>query len=265
MLRSIDTTLWKRRLSLGLLALLPLLGTGTGCQSTFLPDSFLREQGIAQFQQMKEQAEVSDNFAHNRRVQRIMDRMVPLVEGLVPDAEWEAVVFEEDSINAFALPGGKIGIHTGLIEVSDDDQLAAVVAHEMVHVIEKHANQRLSRALIQAGLGVVAGAAASQQDEVDPSLILAAYGLGSQLTMLHYSRDDELEADRKGLLLMAQAGYDPEAAVRFWEAMQAMGGDAPPEFLSTHPGHANRTERLRALVPEAREVARGLRPGPYED
>ncbi len=163
-------------------------------------------------------------------------------------ASWEVVVFQDDTANAFALPGGKIGVHTGLLRVArTPGQLAAVLGHEVGHVIARHGNERVSQALgVQLGL---AAAAKALEEEDNRPLILAALGLGAQYgILLPYSRTHESEADTIGQRLMAEAGFDPREAPALWQNMQAAGGGGPPEFLSTHPSHARRIRDLRAGV-----------------
>jgi metalloendopeptidase OMA1, mitochondrial len=228
----------------------------SGCASgpQLLPESYLENMAVGQFAQMKEELPVSRNRAHVQQVERIGARLAAAVADEMPDMEWEFVVFDDPSINAFAMPGGKVGVFTGLIELSEsDDELAVVIGHEIAHVQQRHANQRLSAELIRMGLGVAVAYGASRQDQVDPNLIMAAYGLGSQVgVMLPYSRHHEYEADYKGLLIMARAGYDPHAAVAFWEKMEAAASrGGVPEYLSTHPAPGNRIARLKAAIPDA--------------
>jgi predicted Zn-dependent protease len=178
-----------------------------------------------------------------QRIARVADRR---------DFKWEfAVIDDPKQRNAFALPGGKVAVYTGLFPVArDTNGLAVVLAHEIAHVLARHGAERLSQGLVaQMGgslLGAFLGGGPSAQ------AIMAAYGLGAQLgVLLPYSRTQESEADHIGLFLMARAGYDPRAAVAFWERMDKAGGDGPPEFVSTHPGHGTRQQQIQAWLPEA--------------
>jgi predicted Zn-dependent protease len=184
-------------------------------------------------------------------VRRIGERLARAAER--PDYQWQfAVIDDPKQVNAFALPGGKVAVYTGILPVAaDSDGLAVVMGHEIAHVIARHGAERMSQGLA-AELGAsVLGAAAGGGPSAN--LLLAAYGLGTQLgVLLPYSRTQESEADHIGLILMAKAGYDPRAAEGFWQRMaRASSGGGPPEFLSTHPSHDTREQQIRAWLPEA--------------
>jgi predicted Zn-dependent protease len=168
------------------------------------------------------------------------------------DFKWEyAVIDDPKQQNAFALPGGKVAVYTGLFPLArDTNGLAVVMGHEIAHVLARHGAERMSQGVVaQAGgslLGALFGGGPSAQ------AIMAAYGLGAQLgVLLPYSRTQESEADHIGLLLMARAGYDPRAALTFWERMEKVGGNGAPEFVSTHPSHGTRQQQIQAWLPEA--------------
>jgi len=163
--------------------------------------------------------------------------------------QWEVVVFEEEEPNAFALPGGKIGVNTGIVKVAkSQDQLATVLGHEVAHVIAHHANERVSQQAVAGTLMQVAGAT------LDPRLA-AALGAGAQVgVLLPFSRTQESEADLVGLDLMASAGFDPRASVEFWQNMEKAGGAGTPEFLSTHPSGSTRMSDLRNRLPQAMQL-----------
>ncbi len=176
-------------------------------------------------------------------------------------ARWEfAVLDDPEQQNAFALPGGKVAVYTGLFPVAEDTAgLAVVVAHEVGHVLARHGSERLSQRTLQQLGGGLLGALFG--DTGASSAVLAAYGLGTQVgILLPYGRTQESEADRVGLLLMAEAGYEPERALRFWQRMEdsARGGGKAPELLSTHPAPATRLEQIRRWLPEAQAVAAGV-------
>ena len=170
-----------------------------------------------------------------------------------PDYQWRFTVIEDPKQqNAFALPGGKVAVYTGIFPVAaDTNGLAVVLGHEIAHAIARHGAERMSQTrAAQAGqsvLGAVLGSGPGTET------ILVAYGLGAQVgVLLPYSRTQESEADHIGLLLMARAGYDPRGALAFWQRMeQRAGGDATPQFLATHPSHGTRAQQIRAWLPEA--------------
>lgn len=248
---------WRRwRFVFGVLAGGVFVACTTG--PAWIPDAYLNEMAAAQFTQMKSEMAVSNNPADNAQVTRVGKRIAAVVSDRLPDAQWEFVVFVDDSVNAFAMPGGKIGVNTGLLRlVSSDDELAAVMGHEVCHVLYEHSNQRMTAALGQQ-LGAVLlqmGSEHYQLSEEESAMAMSAYGIATEVGgMLPFSRNHETQADEEGLLVAAKAGYDPRAAVTFWEKMKAQGGEQPPEWLSTHPSHGNRIQRLEALMPRAVEI-----------
>lgn len=222
---------------------------------SLVPESQVVAMADQQFFQLKQELPVSQNRAHNEQLTRVGERIAAVAEPYMPEgSEWEFVVFESDELNAFAMPGGKVGVYTGMMELVDsDDELAVVIGHEVAHVTSRHGSERMSQQL-----GVALGAlAVGVAVEDDRELWLAAYGAGASLgVLLPYSRLHESEADQVGLTFMARAGYDPRAAIPFWQKMNEQGGSRPPEFLSTHPAPENRIERLRELMPKALEEYR---------
>lgn len=175
------------------------------------------------------------------------------LEKRVEGFQWEFNVVDDPTANAWCMPGGKVVFYTGLMDIADnDDQLAAVMGHEIAHAVARHGNERMSQGMT-AQLGVSAlSVAMSQNPTLTKELFLQATGIGTQVGMLKFSRNHETEADKMGLIFMAMAGYDPQEAVSFWELMSAAsGGGAPPEFLSTHPSHDRRIADLQAFMPEA--------------
>jgi predicted Zn-dependent protease len=234
-----------------MLTSLALFGCATG--PTFFSEDYLASMAASQFSELKQQMTLSDDVRGTDMVNRVSSRIARAMGPEMPDAEWEFVLFEEPSANAFAMPGGKIAVFTGLLEkVDSDDELAAVIGHEIAHVLLKHANQRMSAELLRTVGGVAATVATKDMEDDDRALVMAAYGLGTQVgIMLPYSRSHETQADRLGLIIAARAGYDPRAAVTFWEKMAAAGGGSPPEFLSTHPSYDTRLDTLRGTMPEA--------------
>ena len=174
------------------------------------------------------------------------------------DYRWEYKLVEDKAVNAWCMPGGKIVVYTGILPVTKDDAgLATVMGHEVSHALANHGAQRMSASQLQ-GLGSVGVALATGgQSAENQQMWQQYYGIGSQVgVMLPFSRRHETEADKIGLILMAIAGYNPDQSVVFWQRMSASsGGQAPPEFMSTHPSDATRIANLKSLIPEAKEVA----------
>ncbi len=210
--------------------------------------------GAQAFNDLKRQGKVSTDPTVNAQVQRVVTRLIQQVN--VPTARWEVVVFEDPSPNAFALPGGKIGVHTGILPITENDAgLATVLGHELAHVTLRHGAQRFSQQAALALGGQTLAIALQQQEQRTTQLALAAFGVGSQLFVaLPFSRNQEIEADQIGLRYMARAGYDPKEALGFWRRMaqyaQSRGG-RPPEWLSTHPADENRLSAIYQMLPMA--------------
>lgn len=214
----------------------------------------LKQQGAAAFEQYKRKTPVSRNSSARARVFRVTNRLGPVAN--VPGSNWEFEVFEDSSANAFALPGGKVGINTGLLKIATTDaQLAAVVAHEMAHVTSNHAQSRVQRnQTIDMGSAVL-GALLGGAENSERVGQLAQQG-GKVLFGLPFSRAQELEADRIGTIFMARAGYDPGAAVTLWQRMGASQKSNTPEMLSTHPLSSTRIKELKEFLPIARAQGR---------
>jgi predicted Zn-dependent protease len=215
------------------------------------------EMGFTAFNDLKQSMKVSNDRVAIAQVQRVANRLIPHVK--VPHAQWEVLVFDDPSPNAFALPGGKIGVHTGILPITKNDAgLAAVMGHELAHITLRHGGQRVSRQLaIQMGVTALDIGLASNQENYPQyrPQILAGLGVGTSIGLvLPFSRDNEYEADRIGMRYMARAGYDPREAVELWKRMKdhsSKHGGKPPEFLSTHPADSNRIAQLERYLPEA--------------
>jgi predicted Zn-dependent protease len=254
---------------LGLLALLltACAVSPTGRQQFMMMNpQQMSAMGTQAFAELKDATPVERNRRVNAYVQCVASA---ITRELGPGQEpWEVVVFQDKAVNAFALPGGKIGVNTGLLKVAkNQDQLAAVIGHEVGHVLAQHANERASQQFaVQGGLAIVEALSGSPNSPSRQAL-LQALGLGAQVgILLPYSRVHESEADRIGLDLMARAGFDPRQSVALWENMARASSGQPPEFLSTHPAHSTRINGLRQLMGPAMrtyEAARamGKRPG----
>jgi len=169
--------------------------------------------------------------------------------------KWEFNVVEENVVNAWCMPGGKVVVYTGLLPVTQDEaSLAIVMGHEIAHAIAGHGNQRMSQAMMVQFGGAVLSTAMQQKPQVTQSVFQQAYGLTTNLGMLKYSRSHETEADKMGLIFAAMGGYNPEVAIAFWERMaSANNGVKPLEFLSTHPSDETRIKALKAFMPEAKK------------
>lgn len=221
-------------------------------------DADVRRLSAEAFEQTKKQYPISRNKAQVDMLNRVGDRIAQVVFWDMTAAEWEFVVFDvPGEVNAFAMAGGKVGVFSGLFDlVSNDDQLASVVAHEVAHVTAKHVNERFSQQSVLAGGGTVLGSASSGLGILTQSTILSIYGMGTSVGALGFNRKKEMEADYMGLIYMARAGYDPREARAFMEKMEAAnaGRTAPPKWLSTHPTHPERILQMIDKMPEALEV-----------
>ncbi|MCC6355057.1 MAG: M48 family metallopeptidase [Verrucomicrobiae bacterium] len=207
--------------------------------------------GASAFGELKSTRKISADAGKRAMVEGIVRRLAPHAQAGV--AQWEVEIFEDATPNAFALPGGKIGVHTGLFPVAGGEAgLAAVIGHEIAHVALRHGGQRMTQQMgITLGSSVI-DLALQNRESRERQAWMSAYGLGTTVfATLPYSRKHEYEADRMGLIYMAKAGYDPREAVGFWQRMQKAGGGTPPEFLSTHPADANRIAAIERLLPEA--------------
>jgi len=245
----------------------PLESSPTGrTRLKLFPAAEMDKMGIEAYSQMKQELPKSRDTQVIRKVTCVADAVTARVNAANAPASWEVTVFEDESANAFALPGGKIGVHTGLLAVATtQDQLAAVIGHEIAHVLAEHGNERASTTFVaQSGMQIaesLAGPPSAGRDQA-----LAVLGLGTQVgVLLPFSRAQESEADILGLDLMASAGFDPRESVTLWQNMSRSSGGAPPELLSTHPSSSTRIEELGKRIPLAMpeyEVARaaGRRP-----
>lgn len=224
-------------------------------QFMFMPDDQINQMGLQAFDNLKQQKPISNNSKFNR----IADCIAGAITGTNTQqtgGNWEVVVFEDKSPNAFALPGNKIGVHTGMITLVDNqDQLAAVIGHEVGHVLAKHSNERASQEMaVSEGMSIIQAISAPQTTLGQTALGLL--GVGAQYGILMpYSRVHESEADMIGVDLMAKSGFDPRQSINLWQKMeQASQGQQPIEFMSTHPSHATRIQDLARHMPHAMEL-----------
>lgn len=234
-------------------------------QARLVPESELQAMASQQYQQFLSEHKVVSSSTNRdaemvsrvgRRVTKaVTDYMTQL--GHAEDLngyQWEYRLVEDKAANAWCMPGGKIVVYTGLLPITQNEAaLAAVMGHEVAHAVLYHGNERVSQGLIQQGLGTALSVALSNQPSTTQNIFMTAYGVGSQIgVLLPFSRKHELEADRFGMIWMAAAGYNPQEAINLWTRMQAAsGGNAPPEFLSTHPSEQNRINQLKKYLPEA--------------
>lgn len=225
-------------------------------QLNFIPQGEEMELGLSSFEQMKKDVPISRDPAANALVKKVGQRIASVASTDLPNAKWEFVVFESKEANAFCLPGGKIGVYTGILPITKDEAgLATVLGHEVSHAAAHHGAERMSEALLTNLGGEVLGASLAKSTPKTQAAMSTVYGLGSQLGVaLPHSRKNESEADAMGLIYMARAGYPPEAALAFWErfASATAGGDQTPWFLRTHPVTADRIQHLKELLPRAK-------------
>ncbi len=174
--------------------------------------------------------------------------------GRVNGFNWEFKVVDSPEKNAWCMPGGKVVFYTGILDITKDEKgLAVVMGHEIAHAIARHGNERMSQAMALELGGMGLNLALNKQSELTRNIFLQSYGIGSSLGSLKFSRVHESESDRMGLVFMAKAGYDPAEAPKFWQRMKAAGGQAPPEFLSTHPSASTRISDLNKWMAEAKK------------
>ena len=217
-----------------------------------MSDERLARQSNVQFSEMKRKDPVSKNIDYQKMIDRIGKRITDVAMVDVPGTDWEFVVFEKTEPNAFAMPGGKVGVNVGLIELAngDEDEIAAVIGHEVAHVAKRHSNKRMSQGVGVALGGIILDTAMRKKSSKDKALARGAYGVGATLgAVLPFSRTQEREADDLGLIYSAKAGYDPRASIRFWQKMKSRSRNKMPQFLSTHPDSGKRIEYLRSRMP----------------
>ncbi len=222
-------------------------------QLMLLPEGAELEMGLSAYRQVLSRSKVSGDPAANAQVTRVGRRIAEATGR--GDFQWEFTVLEDPQVNAFALPGGKVAVYTGLLPVARDDPgLAAVLGHEVAHAVARHGAERVSQTLlVEVGLAATQ-AALARNDPRTVQTVTALLGAGTAVgLLLPWSRSQESEADHLGLIYMAKAGYHPSAARDLWLRMQeaARGQPRPPEFLSTHPSPATRIQQIEAWIPEA--------------
>ena len=223
-------------------------------QLILFPESEMAQMGAAAFQNIQQETPVSSEARVNGYVTCVSEHILRAM-GERP-SEWEIKVFDNEAANAFALPGRKIGVYTGLLDVAENQgQLATVIGHEIAHVQAKHSNERVSTNFVtQSGLQLAQIAVGA--DTPMKQQLLGLLGVGAQYgVVLPFSRTQEAEADLIGLELMAQAGFDPRESVKLWQNMQAAAGERLPEFMSTHPSSERRITELNARMREYLQIS----------
>jgi predicted Zn-dependent protease len=213
-------------------------------QLKYLPDEQMQTMGKSAFAQIKaEKGTVTKNSKDYEYVKCVTDALLRVMNE--NPKEWEIEIFKDDTPNAFALPGKKMGVHTGMLKLAQNpSQLAAVIGHEIAHVKAGHGNERASQQLLVQGGMAVAQIALGKDSQTD-QMILGALGLGAQFgVLLPFSRTHESEADELGLKYLYAAGFDANQAPELWRVMSKQGGGSPPEFLSTHPSANTRIAKL---------------------
>ena len=216
-------------------------------QLMLIPENQMSAMGAQAFQEIKRDTPREQDAAVVAYVQCVADALTSLPEVRDQHPDWEVMVFADDMVNAFALPGGKIGVYRGLLGVAETpSQLAAVMGHEVAHVLARHGNERVSQQFaVGETLGLIDSWMAAG-NRANREIAMAALGMGAQVgVLLPFSRAHESEADAMGKELMARAGFDPRESVTLWENMGRAGGGGTPEFLSTHPSHGTRIRDLQ--------------------
>ena len=243
-------------------------------QLLMLPQSYENQLGAQAYEQVlgDPKVQISQNPQEVEPVKRVAARIIEAAKrskyaDTAKQFDWEVSVIKDDKTkNAFALPGGKIAVYTGIFQVAKNEAgLAAIMGHEVTHALARHGAERMSQGLIAqivltgADIALAGGGTGAGTRQA----VMQALGLGAQVgVILPFSREHESEADYIGVLFAAQAGYDPREAIRVWERMEQAGGEQPPEFLSTHPSHGTRISQLESWMPEALQYYAQVTPAP---
>jgi predicted Zn-dependent protease len=221
-------------------------------QLILVPESYETSLGVQAYREVLSKAKISHDPQYVDAVRAVGERIAKAADK--PDYKWEFTVIDDPkTANAFALPGGKIAVYTGLFPVAHDSAgLAAVLGHEIGHALAHHAGERMSQGLAMEVIGTGLSVGLGAQSAATRDAIMQAFGLGAQVgVLLPFSRTQEAEADHIGLILMAKAGYDPHAALELWQRFGKMEKQSPPEYLSTHPSYGTRQQNIESWLPEA--------------
>ncbi len=233
-------------------------------QLSLVPESELQLMAVSQYNAFLSENKVlnpagsSDAAMVDRVGARISSAITKYYQGqgkqsVIDGYKWEFNTIDSKEANAWCMPGGKVVVYTGLLPITQTETaLAIVVGHEIAHAIAKHGSERMSQSMMQQLGGVALQVALSQKPQQTQDLFMQAYGIGSTVgAVLPWSRQQETEADKFGLMFAAMAGYNPQEAIPFWQRMANAGGANPPEFLSTHPSNETRIKKLKQFMPEA--------------
>ena len=231
----------------------------------FVSDAEVLPMSFAQYKTFLTENTLSKNAKQTKEIKEVGERISIAVtkfmrdNNMVKEAhnyEWEFNLVQDETMNAWCMPGGKVVFYTGILPIAKNtDGVAAIMGHEVAHAFAKHGQERMSSQKIQQ-IGAVAVAAGSSGESSEEQIMYnMAYGLGSQLGMLKFSRQHETEADKLGMVFMIMAGYNPQEAVEVWKRMKSTGSSSTPEFMSTHPSNDTRIKELEQFIPEARELA----------
>lgn len=228
---------------------------------SLIPKQQFHQMAESQYRAMLKEEKESSDPAQRAMVQRVGNRIAKAVsdyfamkgmEDPSKDYQWEFRVIDSPQANAFAMPGGKVAVYTGILPITQTEEgLAVVMGHEIAHAIADHGGERMTQQLLAQAGGMALAFTLEAKDVDNRALWVTAYNMGAQLGMLPYSRSHESEADYIGLIFMSMAGYNPEAAIPFWQRMKAAGGATPPEFLSSHPSNETRIKQIEQWLPEA--------------
>jgi predicted Zn-dependent protease len=231
-------------------------------QLNLVSNTEIISQSAAQYKNVLDSSKLSNNAEQVAMIKRVGAKIQGAVESYMAKKglssqlagfNWEFNLIQDDkTANAWCMPGGKVAFYTGILPICKDETgVAIVMGHEVAHAIANHGRERMSEAMLANGLLSGLGAAMGQNPSLTQQLLMQSLGIGTNVAMLKFSREDESEADHIGLIFMSMAGYDPNQAPIFWERMEAAGGQQPPEFLSTHPSHSTRIKDLKGWIPEA--------------
>jgi predicted Zn-dependent protease len=230
-------------------------------QFILIDDAQMAQMGATAFEQVKSSGKVSRDAAAKRYVQCVADALIVTLPEPYRSQPWELAVIADDSANAFALPGGKIGVNTGLLDIATTpDELAAVIGHELAHVISEHAAERVSQQFAADAALQAVQSYSESRGAGQGGLVVGLLGAGAQVgVMLPFSRLHEREADQLGQRYMAEAGFDPRAAVTLWQKMRDASSSRPPKLLATHPDPEDRVRALDGAAPSLEPVAQAAR------
>ncbi|HPE86199.1 MAG: M48 family metallopeptidase [Bacteroidales bacterium] len=244
-------------------------------QINVLPSSMMLEMSLTSYDQfLSENPPMGADTKEVQQVKKVGTDIASAVDAFLKENgmdkrlkefDWEFNVVQDETVNAWCMPGGKIVFYSGILPVTENNEgIAVVMGHEIAHALARHGNERMSQQLAVELGGMTLSVALQEKPELTQQIFLTSYGIGSTLGSLAYSRKHEYEADRIGMILMAKAGYDPNHAIAFWEKMSAQGGPNQPEFLSTHPSDENRIKAMKKNLPEAMKHLQGTKPKPVK-